>query len=318
MFRKISIYIEKYLILIILLLSATALRYPDAFKGMTNYTSLFLAAAMFGMGTSIEVEDFRNLLKAPKLIFLGALCQYTIMPLLALFLSVIFKLPKDISLGVILVGTCPGGTASNVLSHIAEGDLAYSVLLTVASTLLAPIMTPLLVYLMAGSLVEVSFVAMFMSIVKVIVLPVGLGIIANTLLKERIKKVDFIFPLISSMAIALIIAAIVGLNAEKIMTSGLLVFGVVIIHNILGLGIGLGLGKLVGLDYDKQSTLSIEVGTQNSGLAVVLANTNFAMNPLAALPGAIFSVVQNLIGSIFAHYRESQREKKLEEVELNI
>ena len=218
MFRKISLYIEKYLILIILLLSATALRYPDAFKGMTNYTALFLAAAMFGMGTSIEVEDFKNLLKAPKLIFLGAICQYTIMPLLALILSVIFKLPKDISLGVILVGTCPGGTASNVLSHIAEGDLAYSVLLTVASTLLAPIITPLLVYMMAGSLVEVSFMAMFMSIVKVIVLPVGLGIVAKALLRERIKKVDFVFPLISSMAIALIIAAIVGLNAEKIMT----------------------------------------------------------------------------------------------------
>ena len=301
-----------------MLLSATALRYPDAFKGMTNYTALFLAAAMFGMGTSIEVEDFKNLLKAPKLIFLGALCQYTIMPLLAFLLSVIFKLPKDISLGVILVGACPGGTASNVLSHIAEGDLAYSVLLTVASTLLAPIMTPLLVYMMAGSLVEVSFMAMFMSIVKVIVLPVGLGIVSKALLRERIKKVDFVFPLISSMAIALIIAAIVGLNAEKIMTSGLLVFGVVIIHNILGLGLGLGLGKLMGLDYDKQSTLSIEVGTQNSGLAVVLANTNFAMNPLAALPGAIFSVVQNLIGSILAHYRESQREKELEEVKLNI
>ena len=318
MLKKISLYIEKYLILIIMLLSATALRYPDAFKGMTNYTALFLAAAMFGMGTSIEVADFKNLLKAPKLIFLGAICQYTIMPLLALLLSVIFKLPKDISLGVILVGACPGGTASNVLSHIAEGDLAYSVLLTVASTLLAPIMTPLLVYMMAGSLVEVSFMAMFMSIVKVIVLPVGLGIASKALLRKRIKKVDFVFPLISSMAIALIIAAIVGLNAEKIMTSGLLVFGVVIIHNILGLGLGLGLGKLMGLDYDKQSTLSIEVGTQNSGLAVVLANTNFAMNPLAALPGAIFSVVQNLIGSIFAHYRESQREKKLEEVKLNI
>lgn len=301
-----------------MLLSATALRYPDAFKGMTNYTALFLAAAMFGMGTSIEVEDFKNLLKVPKLIFLGAICQYTIMPLLAFLLSVIFKLPKDISLGVILVGACPGGTASNVLSHIAEGDLAYSVLLTVASTLLAPIMTPLLVYMMAGSLVEVSFMAMFMSIVKVIVLPVGLGIVSKALLRERIKKVDFVFPLISSMAIALIIAAIVGLNAEKIMTSGLLVFGVVIIHNILGLGLGLGFGKLMGLDYDKQSTLSIEVGTQNSGLAVVLANTNFAMNPLAALPGAIFSVVQNLIGSIFAHYRESQRENKLEEIELNI
>ena len=318
MLKKISLYIEKYLILIIMLLSATALRYPDAFKGMTNYTALFLAAAMFGMGTSIEVADFKNLLKAPKLIFLGAICQYTIMPLLALLLSVIFKLPKDISLGVILVGACPGGTASNVLSHIAEGDLAYSVLLTVASTLLAPIMTPLLVYMMAGSLVEVSFMAMFMSIVKVIVLPVWLGIVSKAILRERIKKVDFAFPLISSMAIALIIAAIVGLNAEKIMISGLLVFGVVIIHNILGLGLGLGLGKLMGLDYDKQSTLSIEVGTQNSGLAVVLANTNFAMNPLAALPGAIFSVVQNLIGSIFAHYRESQRENKLEEIELNI
>ena len=314
MFRKISHYIEKYLIIIILFLSACALRYPNAFKGMTNYTALFLAAAMFGMGTSIETRDFKNLLKAPKIIFLGALCQYTIMPLLALGLSVLFKLPKDIALGVILVGACPGGTASNVLSHIAEGDLAYSVLLTVASTLLAPIVTPLLVYLMAGSIVEVSFMSMFISIIKVIVIPVGLGIVTNTLLKSKIKKIDFIFPLISSMAIALIIAAIVGLNAEKIMTSGLLVFAVVIIHNFLGLLVGLGVGKLVGLNYDKKSTLSIEVGTQNSGLAVVLANTNFALNPLAALPGAIFSVVQNLIGSIFAHYRA----KKLEEAELNI
>ena len=318
MFRKISHYIEKYLIIIILFLSACALRYPNAFKGMTNYTALFLAAAMFGMGTSIETRDFKNLLKAPKIIFLGALCQYTIMPLLALGLSVLFKLPKDIALGVILVGACPGGTASNVLSHIAEGDLAYSVLLTVASTLLAPIVTPLLVYLMAGSIVEVSFMSMFISIIKVIVIPVGLGIITNTILKSKIKKIDFIFPLISSMAIALIIAAIVGLNAEKIMTSGLLVFAVVIIHNFLGLLVGLGVGKIVGLNYDKKSTLSIEVGTQNSGLAVVLANTNFALNPLAALPGAIFSVVQNLSGSIFAHYRASKREKKLEEAELNI
>ena len=318
MFRKISHYIEKYLIIIILFLSACALRYPNSFSFMTKYTSLFLAAAMFGMGTSIETMDFKNLLKAPKIIFLGALCQYTIMPLLALALSVLFKLPKDIALGVILVGACPGGTASNVLSHIAEGDLAYSVLLTVASTLLAPIVTPLLVYLMAGSIVEVSFMSMFISIVKVIVIPVGLGIITNTLLKNKIKKIDFIFPLISSMAIALIIAAIVGLNAEKIMTSGLLVFGVVIIHNFLGLLVGLGVGKLTGLDYDKKSTLSIEVGTQNSGLAVVLANTNFALNPLAALPGAIFSVVQNLIGSIFAHYRAGQREKMLKEREVNI
>lgn len=318
MFRKISHYIEKYLIIIILFLSACALRYPSSFSFMTKYTSLFLAAAMFGMGTSIETRDFKNLLKAPKIIFLGALCQYTIMPLLALALSVLFKLPKDIALGVILVGACPGGTASNVLSHIAEGDLAYSVLLTVASTLLAPIVTPILVYLMAGSIVEVSFMSMFISIIKVIVIPVGLGIITNTLLKNKIKKIDFIFPLISSMAIALIIAAIVGLNAEKIMTSGLIVFGVVIIHNFLGLLVGLGVGKLTGLDYDKKSTLSIEVGTQNSGLAVVLANTNFALNPLAALPGAIFSVVQNLIGSIFAHYRAGQREKMLKEREVNI
>lgn len=318
MIRKISSYIEKYLILIILVLSACALRFPDSFKFMTNYTSLFLAAAMFGMGTSIEVVNFKNLLKSPKIIFLGALCQYTIMPLLAMALCFVFKLPKDISLGVILVGACPGGTASNVLSHIAEGDVAYSVLLTIASTLLAPIITPLLVYLMAGSIVEVSFFAMFKSIVEVIVIPVGLGIFVNAVLRNKIKKIDFIFPLISSAAIALIIAAIVGLNAEKIMTSGLLVFAVVIIHNLFGLLIGLGVGKLFNLDYNKKSTLSIEVGTQNSGLAVVLANTNFALNPLAALPGAIFSVIQNLIGSIFAHVRADIKHKKLENVEINI
>jgi len=318
MIRKISHYIEKYLIVIILVLSAFALRFPDNFKFMTNYTSLFLAAAMFGMGTSIEVGHFKNLLKSPKIIFLGALCQYTIMPILAMILSFVFKLPKDISLGVILVGACPGGTASNVLAHISEGDVAYSVLLTIASTILAPVITPLLVYFMAGSIVEVSFFAMFKSIIEVIVLPVGLGIFVNSILRSKIKKIDFVFPLISSAAIALIIAAIVGLNAEKIMTSGLIVFAVVIIHNLCGLMLGLGIGKLFHLDYDKKSTLAIEVGTQNSGLAVVLANTNFALNPLAALPGAIFSVIQNLIGSIFAHIRAGKKEKLKEEYKINI
>lgn len=317
MLRKISYYIEKYLIIIILILSAFALKFPNNFKFMTNYTSLFLAVAMFGMGTSIEVEDFKSLLKEPKLMFLGALCQYTFMPLLALFLSILFKLPKDISLGLILVGACPGGTASNVLSHISGGDVAYSVLLTIASTILAPIVTPLIVYLMAGSIVEVSFFSMFMSIVQVNVLPVGLGIIANTIFKKEIKKINYIFPLISSIAIALIIAAIVGLNSEKILTSGLLVFGVVIIHNICGILLGLGVANLFKLDYDKSSTLSIEVGTQNSGLAVVLANTNFALNPLAALPGAIFSVIQNLIGSIFAHIRANRRELIENNIEYN-
>lgn len=302
-FSRISDKITQNIGLIIVIFSVIAYFVPDYFSWMTNYTTIFLALAMFGMGTSIEADAFKKILKNPRDIFIGSLAQFTIMPLLAWILAVGFNVNKDIALGIILVGACPGGTASNVITHIAGGNVSMSVSMTILSTLLAPIVTPFLVYLLAGRWVEVSILAMFKSVVTVVLIPVLMGIFAKKLSPEKMEKSKSIFPLISSLAIILIISGIIGANAEKIAKSGLIVLLIVMIHNALGLLLGLGVSKLFKMDYDKQTALSIEVGMQNSGLAIQLATANFALNPLATLPGAIFSIWHNISGSIFASIR---------------
>ena len=300
---RISDKITQNIGLIIVIFSVVAYFVPDYFSWMTNYTTIFLALAMFGMGTSIDSDSFKEILKNPKDVFIGSLAQFTIMPLIAWVLAIAFNVNKDIALGIILVGSCPGGTASNVITHIAGGNVSMSVSMTILSTLLAPIVTPFLVYLLAGRWVEVSIFAMFKSVVTVILIPVLMGIFAKKLSPEKMEKSKSIFPLISSLAIILIISGIIGANSEKIAKSGLIVLLIVMIHNALGLLLGLGVSKLFKMDYDKQTALSIEVGMQNSGLAIQLATANFALNPLATLPGAIFSIWHNISGSIFASIR---------------
>ncbi len=311
-FSRISDKITQNIGLIIVIFSVVAYFVPDYFSWMTNYTTIFLALAMFGMGTSIEADAFKKILKNPRDIFIGSLAQFTIMPLIAWILALGFNVNKDIALGVILVGSCPGGTASNVITHIAGGNVSLSVSMTILSTLLAPLVTPFLVYLLAGRWVEVSILAMFKSVVTVVLIPVLMGIFAKKLSPEKMEKSKSIFPLISSLAIILIISGIIGANSEKIAKSGLIVLLIVMIHNALGLLLGLGVSKLFKMDYDKQTALSIEVGMQNSGLAIQLATANFALNPLATLPGAIFSIWHNISGSIFA----SIRRKDVKEIAL--
>lgn len=298
--------------IIIIVFSVIAYFLPQYFSWMTSYTTIFLALAMFGMGTSIDSESFKGILKKPKEVIIGSITQFTIMPLLAWIFAVAFNLDKDIALGVILVGSCPGGTASNVITHIAGGDVSLSVSMTILSTLLAPIITPALVYLLAGRWVEVSILAMFKSVVKVILLPVLAGLLVQRLSPKTVEKSKDIFPLISSAAIILIIAGIIGANSEKIAQSGLIVLLIVMIHNALGLLGGLLVAKWTNMDYDKATALAIEVGMQNSGLAIQLATVNFALNPLATLPGAIFSIWHNISGSIFA----SIRRKKIQNINL--
>jgi len=225
------------------------------------------------------------------------------MPLIAWTLCMILKLPTELALGVILVGCCPGGTASNVITYIAGGDVALSVGMTIASTLIAPLMTPLLVYVLAGTWVEVSFWAMVISVVKVILIPVLLGILIRTLFGKQIEKISEVLPLISVVSIVMIISGIVAINAEKIVSCGVLVLIVVAIHNLCGMGLGLLAAKIFHIEYSKATAIAIEVGMQNSGLAVSLATANFATSPLATLPGAIFSVWHNISGSVFAGIR---------------
>lgn len=229
---------------------------------------------------------------------IGAVAQYTIMPVIAWLLCKVMNLPADLALGVILVGCCPGGTASNVITYIAGGDVALSVGMTIVSTLAAPLMTPFLVYVLAGAWVEVSFWAMVLSVVKVILIPVLLGVFLRSLAGEHVEKVSDVMPLVSVVAIVMIIGGIVAVNAEKIVSCGVLVLGVVAIHNFCGMMLGFLAAKIFHVEYSRTTAIAIEVGMQNSGLAVSLAAANFAANPLATLPGAIFSVWHNIAGSI--------------------
>ena len=307
---KISSFLTRFIGVVIIIFSVFSFFVPSAFAWTTNYTSVFLGVAMFGMGLTIKMGDFRVVFSHPKEIVLGCICQYTIMPLCAWGLAVLLHLDSDLALGVILVGCCPGGTASNVITYIAGGDVPLSVGMTIVSTLIAPLMTPFLVYVLAGAWVEVSFLAMVISVVKVILVPVLLGILIRSLFGKQIQKISDVLPLISVVSIVMIISGIVANNNEKIVSCGLLVLGVVMLHNIFGMGIGLVLANVFHVEYNKATAIAIEVAMQNSGLAVSLATANFAANPLATLPGAIFSVWHNISGSIFASIRRRKDQEE--------
>ena len=216
----ISSFASRYIGIIIIVFSCLAFFWRDGFAWMTNYTSVFLGVIMFGMGLTIRMEDFRAIFSRPKEVVIGAVAQYTIMPVIAWLLCKVMNLPADLALGVILVGCCPGGTASNVITYIAGGDVALSVGMTIVSTLAAPLMTPFLVYVLAGAWVEVSFWAMVLSVVKVILVPVLLGVFLRSLAGEHVDKVSDVMPLVSVVAIVMIIGGIVAVNAEKIVSSG--------------------------------------------------------------------------------------------------
>ena len=307
---KVSGFLSKYIAVVILITSAVAFTHTQKFMWMPQYTALFLGTAMFGMGLTIKREDFQIVFSRPKEVISGCILQYTIMPLAAYFLAVVMNLDTDIALGVILVGCCPGGTASNVIAYIAKGDVPLSVGMTITSTLIAPLVTPVLVYLLAGSWVEVSFMAMVLSVVKIVLLPVLAGIILNSLFHETIVKLGGILPLVSVVAIVTIIDGIVAVNAAKLMSCGLIVMLAVVLHNGIGMALGLAMARLMKVSYAKETSIAIEVAMQNSGLALALATANFAANPLATLPGAIFSIWHNVSGSIFASCRIKEVEEK--------
>lgn len=314
--RKICDFLSSNIAILIIIFSVIAFFYPKGFSWATNYTTMFLGAAMFGMGLTIKAEDFRIVFTRPKDLCIGFILQYTVMPLAAFALAKAFGLSADLALGVILVGCCPGGTASNVITYVAKGDVPLSVGMTIVSTLLAPLCTPVLVYFLAGSWVEVSLVTMMISVVKVVLIPVLVGILIYRIFPKQVDAVREMLPLVSVIAIVMIISGIVGSNAEKIMTCGLLVMVVVAIHNTIGLALGTVAAKLMKLEEKKVTAIGIEVGMQNSGLAISLATANFAANPLATLPGAIFSVWHNISGTIYAGIRnrrvdEEQKKTKI-------
>lgn len=305
---NISAWIAAHITLIVVLVTAVALFFPSSFVWMdTSSITPMLGVVMFGMGLTLSPSDFRPVLQRPKDILIGEIAQFLIMPSLAWLICKILSLPEELSLGVILVGCCPGGTANNVICYLAKGDVALSVAMTGVSTLLAPILTPALVWLLAGESVEVDIVSMFLSIVQVVILPIVLGLAANHYFKRTTRRIIPLLPMISTLSIAFIIGIIVAHNSSSILACSLIVAIAVILHNVLGLVLGYGLSALTGSEPSRRSAIAIEVGMQNSGLATSLATTHFAMFPMAAVPGAMFSVWHNFSGSIAAQiFRRNQ------------
>ena len=304
--KKLCELVGKYFGVVILLFFIGGMTYPPAFTWVLGKISGFsilsfmLGVIMFGMGTTMQIKDFILILQRPRDVFLGALAQYTIMPLLAYLLCTLFSLSPALTVGVVLVATCPGGTASNVITFISKGDLALSVTMTSVSTLISPIMTPFLTYLIIGQRIDFSPVAMFWSIIQIVIVPIALGVAIRYYFPVLCEKGKVYLPALSCLCISLLIAGLAGASRNAIITSSSTVIAVVFLHNLLGSALGFAAGLATGMSWKKCIALSVEVGMQNSGLAAGLAKTHFAALPGATVPGALFSSWQNIAGSIMA------------------
>ena len=268
-------------------------------KGV-SVMSLMLGVIMFGMGTTSDYKDFLGIFKRPKDVFLGALAQYTIMPFLAFALAKLFQLDDGLTAGLVLLGTCPGGTTSNVITYMSKGDLAYSVTMTSVSTLLSPIMTPLLTFWLIGANIKFDPVGMFISILEIVILPVALGLMLKTFLPKVGEMVASYTPGVSSLTICLILAGVIGASHDAILNHFGVIMLVVMLFNVLGYLLGFAAAKLNGLSWKKSVTLAIEVGMQNSGLATGLSKVHFASLPAAVIPGALFSAWFTISGAVLA------------------
>ena len=299
--KKISELIGKYMAWIVLAIAALALFLPGTCLWIqTKWVNYLLMVVMFGMGLTMKLSDFAVVFSRPRDVLIGCTAQFIIMPLLAFALGRLFGLNDELLVGVVLVGTCPGGTASNVITYLSKGDTALSVGMTSINTLLAPFLTPALTYLYLRTSVSVDVKAMFLSIVQVVVVPIGLGLLINRLFGKYTQKIKDVLPAVSVTAICLIVAAVVSHNSGKILSTGLVVFAVVILHNLLGYICGYLTGILFRMDLPRKKAVAIEIGMQNSGLATTLAGSAFPNLAMATVPGAIFSVWHNISGAVLA------------------
>lgn len=308
--KTICHYISTYLGIWVLATAILALVFPQLFSSIRpTVINYLLGLVMFGMGLTMNLQDFKIVFSRPKDVIVGCLAQFTIMPLLAWCLARLFNLDDALALGVVLVGCCPGGTASNVMTYLAKGDLALSVGMTGVSTLLAPFLTPLLTWLLAGERVDVNVLSMFLSILWVVILPIIVGLLIKHYLPQFTEKAVAYLPALSSLAIIAIVAIVISANAEKLLLGGVVIIVVVVLHNLCGLGLGYTIGTMLEMTDAKRKAVSIEVGMQNSGLASSLATIHFAAYPMATIPGAIFSVWHNISGALVARLYAREKQK---------
>lgn len=299
--------IEKYFFIIVLIAVAVSLTFPNSFDWVLstyngiNIINLLLSIILFAMGTTLKLDNFITVFKRPKEIIMGISAQYLIMPLLAFSLASIFSLDMALTVGLILVGTVPGGTASDVITFLAKGDVALSVSLTAVSTLLSPLLTPSITLLLVGNSIPFNPTEMFISIVQIVLIPIALGLILNYKFPEICEKLKRYLPTASAIVIALIVAGVVGANKQAIITSSGIIMVVIILQYFLGISLGCVIGYLSGMGRKQIVTIAIELAFQNSGLSTSLAKTHFPNLSSATVPGALYSVWQNFAGSILAY-----------------
>ncbi len=303
-------FVQKTFALWVIVFAALALWQPEFFVWLKAYIPWILGIIMLGMGMTMTVDDFKGVLQSPKAVLIGVVAQFMVMPGLAFILCKLFNLPPEIAVGVILVGCCPGGTASNVITYMAKGNVALSVACTSVSTLLAPVLTPAIFYLLASQWLKIDAASMFISILQVVLLPIVIGLILRTWLKRQVESYIQVMPLVSVIAIVAIVAAIIGGSKAAILQSGLLILAVVVLHNGLGYLLGFTAARFFKLPYADSKAIAVEVGMQNSGLGVALAAVHFAASPITAVPSAIFSLWHNISGPALATYWASKHKQE--------
>lgn len=298
--RRLSVVLTRFMGVIIIAFSALALWQPWIFSWVAPHISAMLGIIMLGMGMTLHWQDFSHVLRHPRDLELGLVVQFGCMPLLAFALCHVFALPPELAMGMILVGTAPGGTASNVLTFIARGDVAFSVAMTAAATLVSLLLTPPLTWLLGGVWVPVDMGGLFWSIVKIVLVPVLLGLLLHHFQRGLVDRLMPFLPLASALVITLVIAGIIAVNAQNILSAGPAIFAAVIAHNLLGLAVGWFAACRLRFAPPRRRALAIEIGTQNSGLATALALAHFT--PAAAIAGALFSVWQNISGALLSNF----------------
>lgn len=297
---SISAFVGRTFAVWVILFAVAGYFLPATFSPFAPYIVTLLGVIMFGMGLTLSLDDFKEVGRRPWDVSIGVLGQFIIMPMIAVLLTTIIPMSPEVAAGVILVGCCPGGTSSNVMTYLSKGDVALSVACTSVTTLLAPIATPFLVWFFASQYLPVDAMSMFISIVKVILVPLALGFALQKLVPGLVRVATPALPLVSVVGIVLIVAAVVAVNQAAIATSGLMIFAVVVLHNGIGYLLGFFAARACGLSLAKRKAIAIEVGMQNSGLGAALASAHFS--PLAAVPSAIFSVWHNISGALLSNF----------------
>lgn len=304
--KKVCQMIGKYFGVIAVLFLVLGMTMPQNFLwvlgkvGGVGVLSLLLGIVMFGMGTTLNLKDFALVLSRPRDVLVGAAAQFFIMPGLAYLIATAFNLDPALTAGVVLVGTCPGGTSSNVITFMSKGDVALSVTMTSVSTVLSPILTPFITYQIIGQKISFDPIGMFWSIVQIVIVPICLGLAVKSFLPKLAEAATDYLPAVSGIAISLIIAGVIGASRDNILQTSGLILLVVILHNCCGYLLGFMLARLTGMSWRKAIALSVEVGMQNSGLATGLAKAHFAAMPAATVPGAVFSAWHNISGALLA------------------